>query len=82
MGLTAAHRILHDLPHRSVVGRSQDPDDLIQLVVVVPTSEDGHSRDHFGKAGHRVKCEFEAQVDERSGTTDMQPALHKSMLVL
>lgn len=49
-----AHRVLHNLSHRSVIWRSKDSDDLVQLVIVVSSTEDGHTRDHLGKTASRL----------------------------
>ena len=48
------HRVLHNLSHRSVIWRSKDSDDLVQLVIVVSSTEDGHTRDHLGKTASRL----------------------------
>jgi hypothetical protein len=48
------HRVLHNLSHRSVIWRSKNSDNLVQLVVVVSSTENGHTRDHLGKAAGEV----------------------------
>ncbi len=92
MRIRWTYRILHDLLHHSIVWSSDDSNDLIQLIVVVSSSEDWYTRDHLGKAVVLLSKTRESDALSKLGNshpvlvsfrpTHIHPALQISILVL